>query len=372
MHQVIIGLCGGKGEGKDTLAKYLISAYGFTRLAYGDALYQEAADAFNTTVAALGERDTKETLQAHLALTNCKDPDFVRVMLDLADDDELVLEYLRAPRSPRWVLQRWGTEYRRQQCHTYWLDIVEAQLKSLPRAVITDVRFPNELELVSKYEGQMRRVKADPALAHDEGATHDSERALDSFDIPVVVNTWGDLAGLHAQADQLMQSVGLQKVGMDWNGIAQKHYDWVERMGWHNKTVLESLALIASEVGEAADECFGDKPSEAFGEELADIVVRTADLAHWQGIDLAKVVNSAVIDWRSGSQLEGFAEVMVDVAKWINTARAATLDASFGEAMGRVMRRVVDMANNAGVNLEEQVLRKMAINEQRGTRGRRI
>lgn len=28
----------------------------------------------------------------------------------------------------------------------------------------------------------------------------------------------------------------------------------VERMGWHNKTVLEALALIASEVGEAVNE----------------------------------------------------------------------------------------------------------------------
>ena len=37
---------------------------------------------------------------------------------------------------------------------------------------------------------------------------------------------------------------------MHLNEIATKHNEWVERMGWHNKTVLEALALIASEVGE--------------------------------------------------------------------------------------------------------------------------
>ena len=31
---------------------------------------------------------------------------------------------------------------------------------------------------------------------------------------------------------------------MQINEIAAKQYDWVERMGWHNKTVLEALAEI--------------------------------------------------------------------------------------------------------------------------------
>jgi NTP pyrophosphatase (non-canonical NTP hydrolase) len=74
------------------------------------------------------------------------------------------------------------------------------------------------------------------------------------------------------------------------NNIAAKQYDWVERMGWHNKTVLEALALIASEVGEAVNECRGEAPTQEFGTELADIILRVADLAHWQGIDLAAVI----------------------------------------------------------------------------------
>ena len=79
---------------------------------------------------------------------------------------------------------------------------------------------------------------------------------------------------------------------MDINEIAVKHHDWVERMGWHNKTVLEALALIGSEVGEAVNECRGDEPTENFATELADIILRTADLAHTHGINLAATIRA--------------------------------------------------------------------------------
>ena len=77
---------------------------------------------------------------------------------------------------------------------------------------------------------------------------------------------------------------------MNINEIAELNYEWVERMGWHNKTTLEALALVASEVGEAINECRGVEPSEDFAEELADIVLRVLDIAHWQGIDMEKTL----------------------------------------------------------------------------------
>lgn len=38
------------------------------------------------------------------------------------------------------------------------------------------------------------------------------------------------------------------------------------------------------------NECRGDAPTPEFGAELADIILRVADLAQWQGIDLAAVI----------------------------------------------------------------------------------
>lgn len=79
---------------------------------------------------------------------------------------------------------------------------------------------------------------------------------------------------------------------MNINEIAAKQHDWVERMGWHNKTTLEALALIGSEVGEAVNECRGDRPTEKLGEELADIILRTLDLSVTEGVDIAAAIQA--------------------------------------------------------------------------------
>ncbi|MBU2925500.1 MazG nucleotide pyrophosphohydrolase domain-containing protein [Colwellia sp. 4_MG-2023] len=90
---------------------------------------------------------------------------------------------------------------------------------------------------------------------------------------------------------------------MTINDIAKKNYEWVEEMGWHNKTVLEALALVASEVGEAINECRNEKPTAAFGEELADIILRVLDIAHWQGIDIeAEINNKMLINEQRGTR----------------------------------------------------------------------
>lgn len=62
------------------------------------------------------------------------------------------------------------------------------------------------------------------------------------------------------------------------DSLALKHWLWCESLGWHNKTPLESLALVGSEVGEAVNECRGEKPTDKFAEECADIILRTLDL----------------------------------------------------------------------------------------------
>lgn len=72
------------------------------------------------------------------------------------------------------------------------------------------------------------------------------------------------------------------------NELAKEHYDWIENTNphWHNKTVLECLALIASEVGEAVNEARGKEITDNFKYELADIVLRVLDLSYQLNIDL--------------------------------------------------------------------------------------
>lgn len=72
--------------------------------------------------------------------------------------------------------------------------------------------------------------------------------------------------------------------------LAREQWAFVEKQRRHNKTILEYLALIASEVGEAVNECRGSHISDKLGSELADIILRTIDLAEEFGIDIQEEV----------------------------------------------------------------------------------
>lgn len=162
---------------------------------------------------------------------------------------------------------------------------------------------------------------------------------------------------------------------IDLNAISDRHHAWVERMGWHNKTVLESLALIASEIGEAAGECVGGfSIPERFGEELADIILRCVDLAKTESVNLNEQVARArpAIEWVTDTATERLAEILVVFAKWTNTARKTPLGPDFGEGMGQVVARVIDLAARHRIDLHTAVQLKLEKNALNGTRGRPI
>jgi hypothetical protein len=164
------------GVGKDTLAAYLIKDYDFVRISYAESLYREVAEAYGVTVEFLENRETKEVPLDTLCLANCREAGFVAQMLALYPEDGV--DALSMPRSPRWTLQNWGTEYRRKLFgDTYWLDRVDAKISAAAGGdiVITDVRFPNEIAHVKSLGGSLVRVrwveleeqvKDSPALKH--------------------------------------------------------------------------------------------------------------------------------------------------------------------------------------------------------------
>lgn len=160
---------------------------------------------------------------------------------------------------------------------------------------------------------------------------------------------------------------------MKVNELALTHYDWVERMGWHNKTPLESMALIASEVGEAAAEHLGATGPAALTGELADIVLRVIDFGPLYGWDLDARVEQAAVpsnpDTPTGVHL---LQLTVTVAAAVNAARKQELGEDFQELLGTLLAQVFALAQSLGTDLREHVVTKMALNEQRGTRGRRI
>lgn len=193
--QKVVGLVGLRGSGKDTAAQFLL-AQGWRRIAFADALYLEVAEAFGVTVEFLGDRAKKELPQKELALVNCKDDLFVGCFLAYEDarraaDGEAQLPrlaQLSAPRSPREILQVWGTEYRRLMYRDdYWREQVYKAIVAQPETnfVITDVRFPDEAKLVENIlHGVLGRIRR-PGLAGtgDKALLHSSEVAMLEYPI---------------------------------------------------------------------------------------------------------------------------------------------------------------------------------------------
>lgn len=75
------------------------------------------------------------------------------------------------------------------------------------------------------------------------------------------------------------------------NVLASRQAEWLKSMGWwKNKTHLESLMLVVSECGEAANEVRGIHPTDKFQTELADIILRTLGIAAENDIDIHQAV----------------------------------------------------------------------------------
>lgn len=161
------------------------------------------------------------------------------------------------------------------------------------------------------------------------------------------------------------------------NETAKSHFDWVESCGWHNKTVLEALALIASEVGESFQELLSANTGEKFATELCDITLRIIDLCVLLAIDIDSVYkelqsSTSIKNWseRSNSDLLGL--ICVHLANSINIARKDSLNAEFATELVAIVAlcKYVSVINNN--DFELILAQKMELNRKNGTRGRKV
>lgn len=84
---------------------------------------------------------------------------------------------------------------------------------------------------------------------------------------------------------------------IDLNDLADRQEAWLKSMGWwKNKTPLESLMLVVSECGEAANEVRGEKPTKNFEAELADIILRVLGIAAENNINIQQAVLNKMND----------------------------------------------------------------------------
>lgn len=191
----IIALTGQAGSGKDTAADMLVGACRFTKLAFADALRREVAEAFRLDVdnmqSLLSDRAAKETPTTRLRLLECRDFGFIGAVA-LANRATVTHEWATMGRTPRQILQWWGTEYRRSQRLDYWTSMLYSHLHQLhkldgrTRFVITDCRFENEAALVRSLGGVVWQIERPglPQVENGHASTADPAKLHPSAVIP--------------------------------------------------------------------------------------------------------------------------------------------------------------------------------------------
>jgi hypothetical protein len=210
---MIIGICGFIGSGKDTIADYLVNLHHFRRESFANTLKDAVSAVFGWDRTMLEGR-TKQAREWR------------------EQQDNWWTNRLGIVITPRWVLQNWGTEVCRNGFHDdIWIASLENKLRnSTDDVVISDCRFPNEIQAIKQSGGIVVRVVRGPepewydaAVSVNRGpngnstwalsgrrleqlGVHASETAWVGTKFDVVLDNNGTLDDLYQQVKQLVSS----------------------------------------------------------------------------------------------------------------------------------------------------------------------
>jgi hypothetical protein len=197
---LLIGIAGRRGHGKDTVGAILRELAAFRTIAFADAVKRTAADLFGLSYDALyGSQKAKET----------PDPRW-----PTPEHPEGL--------TPRYILQRLGTEVGRAIHPDVWVRATFAKIDSVneeqarytfergagptppPGWAITDVRFPSEAAAIRARGGWVVRVSRLAQTRAEEADTsgvldHASEREVERIAPDALIRNDGSLDDLAAE-----------------------------------------------------------------------------------------------------------------------------------------------------------------------------
>jgi len=171
---MIIGLVGFIGAGKGTVGE-LLKLQSYKQMSFAGALKDTASTMFGWDRALL-EGDTVES----------------RVFRE--KKDEFWSSRFGYDFSPRLALQMLGTEAGRDVFHKdIWIYALENRIKQLPKVVITDTRFPNEIEFIRSKGGVIVEIKRGERPEWYDHALHTNklnENLMELYHPNVHVSEW--------------------------------------------------------------------------------------------------------------------------------------------------------------------------------------
>lgn len=220
---MIIGVAGEKKHGKDTVASYLKTKYGYTQRAFADNLKEVCSQIFEVPLPDMYDENLKEAgfdKPVEITLTH------VLKLMErglLANEMILPSELHRIVHKLWWkksfssirdMLQFVGTDILRDEVdrdYHYNTVIHYFRENQVLNGVISDVRFPNERHNLKVDFKQAKTILVvRPSLQRNATSSHASETSLgDASEYDYVVMNDGTLEDLYSKVDQIMQ--GLNK-----------------------------------------------------------------------------------------------------------------------------------------------------------------
>lgn len=201
----IIGLLGFAGSGKGTVGDILDEEFGYQKVAFADSLKDAVSIIFGWDRKLL-EGDT-EVSRAYREKR-----------------DKFWSASLGRDITPRIILQQVGTEAMRDVIgENIWVQSLENKILNLENKniVITDVRFPNEIDLVRKLGGKLIRVRRGPEpvwydTAYNQNKTnsddlwmlHDDKKTMETLHPNIHVSEW---AWIGFPVDGIINNEGTKK-----------------------------------------------------------------------------------------------------------------------------------------------------------------
>jgi hypothetical protein len=174
----VLGISGWARSGKDTVADYLVENHGYVKVSFSTPM-KEAMYRLNPRITVNEVQNTA-----------------LRIGVDIYGWEGL------KDRSPdiRGLLQRFGTEIGREMfSEDFWVDYALNSIPDGGKAVISDVRYPNEADAIRQLGGKVYRVERDGVFAANE---HASEHALDAYKFDGKIQNNGTIQGLQQNVEQ--------------------------------------------------------------------------------------------------------------------------------------------------------------------------
>ena len=183
----IIGLCAKKRAGKDTLAKHLIDNYNYTKYAFADPLKKSCQEIFLLNEEQM-DGNLKETVDERWGVSprvmfqKVGTEIFREKLIDVFPEMEPIAKNLWVYRFKKWYEQ-------------------ELKKNNNLKVVITDCRFPNEINIVKELGGVIIKIERNNNNSMD---SHVSEKNIDNINGDYIIKNNSSIDKYYEEMDKIM------------------------------------------------------------------------------------------------------------------------------------------------------------------------